>query len=659
MDKEPIFKHNNYTLHHSLESDFNSQEELKSFIIEEPPNDTIKANELTILPKLNGRYQKLALTVLMVPALIAFFMIHFVFIINNTYDLLYFDKNTQEYKQSNIDEVCNNKGYNFECKHIPYINAVYYLFFIGLSFGLLLTFFADIAGRKTIITLIPVALCILYLVFNFVTGLFFCGALLVIGIVVGLYYCTSVVYITELSIPESTLNYVAGFHLSFPLAGAFIELTLHTFTNWKALTLIMALMSLVVLAFVGRLAESPCYLIVKGDYKAARIAANTITNYNTGHIYDWEFYSNTTSQNNSIWYLLQQEQIKKHFVLGVTFLCIGFSNSSLTQVVLKDNKIVLYIIEFIIILLISLFIQIIEHKKLIVLILIITSIITHFIGFIFIAKLSSSISFIITILIAAKLYPTKIKTTGLGISMLGSSIGAIVSKSFGEYNVLISLAGLCAIIFLLLIKEEEVNVVGDLECKELNSTEGAVFGVEGFCIVMGKKAELGIEAFRISARGELYWRGKDQYRDYSLTGSIRYGHKFSILKEYNNGTRISYVGKRYRKRVMGTYEIEGRKGDFEFTLKAKLWEGELKTETNSKKLEWVILQNKDVIHGLGEIDDIAYFITGRVLDHNRLSLMITTEEESEASFEGEIKEDVIQGKMSGFVVVLRNEVTDE
>eukprot|EP00826_Nyctotherus_ovalis_P037338 TRINITY_DN3398_c0_g2_i3.p1 TRINITY_DN3398_c0_g2~~TRINITY_DN3398_c0_g2_i3.p1 ORF type:complete len:694 (+),score=75.88 TRINITY_DN3398_c0_g2_i3:60-2141(+) len=689
MNEKPILSRRSI----DSELDFSNLEML--MIEEEAADDIIKVAEpITVLKKLKGRYQNWALVMLMAPLLAGCLVLHLLFSIGVTPSLLCLNEDIKEYYQCSIEEACSNGNFivndeadsandlyelDLLCMPSYYFDAAMCSFFAGCGLGSLAAFVADVKGRRTAFVIYPAVLCLLYVLLAIAAPFFYSLLLLLIGVVVGLYYCASIVYLTELLIPELTASYVLLFHLSFPLTGILNEAMLNIFSSWRLIVTITALILLVILVYIRHVVESPCFLIAKENYEAASIAANVITKYNNGYTCTWEFdpeigrdpiiQAANSNRNLFMHSILSHGSIKKSLArFVVIFLLIGFvfSGSILTQNASESNTIAFYVIESAIFLLMSFAAQAINSTKSLLFALSITgmsgiavtvtSYIDQFTSQLFksLLQISVSTSFMLAAAMVAESFPFRVRATGLGtcmgFSFASMVIGKLLLDHFSGLRLLTGLVPLCAIFFVIRKEEEEEE-----EGKELDEMEGGVFRVEGFCDAAGKRSELGIEAFKVSARGELYWEGKDRHGVYSVTGTIRNGHKFSILKEYNNGLQVNYEGERVSKIVVGNYDTEEEKGEFEFAFKARLWTGELQAETSNRRLEWVVVQSKNVVYGLGEIDDTAYFLAGRVQKDGRVNLLITTEKDSETSFDGEIREDIIQGKMSEFAVVLRPE----
>ena len=377
---------------------------------------------------------------------------------------------------------------------------LFYFFFSGFFLGaVLLAPLADYFGRKALLILSIILLCLVHLKLVFTYDVVSAAVVLCFsGLLVGTFYCVAITYLTEITPQESAMIYTIMFHLSFPISGTIVVIMLRYFGNWIVVTVVMSLVPLAFLAFVAYMAESPRFLASKDMYQDARHAANIMCAYNTGKRKHWVF-NNENAQYMKEYVTFAETREKKflqHFyfltypscryyllAFAILLYCSGFAFGGLVLdqkkifLHLFFNSLMLYFAEGCVLFIAGFLIQALGHNKAIgfallttggltVVSIILTWLSEYAYGLVgYIAKLFVFTAFVSSISFAAEVCPARVRATGFGISvgiaMLGLMSGGFVLEFHDNLHILFGIVAVVGIIALSLLKEPEMYLTND------------------------------------------------------------------------------------------------------------------------------------------------------------------------------------------------------
>lgn len=410
------------------------------------------------------RYQNLALCLLSIPALGYFSLLTVIQFIKPPLT-----------SESTLDNIVN-KGINI-------------LFYIGISLGLIIcTPLADRYGRKKLILAVCCAACPLG-IYAFIgkDNFDFSIIMLLCGCCCGTYYGVCVTYITEIASSSYTTIYFSLFHLAWPVSSYLAFVAFVYVKEWALIVLLACCPPLLLLPFSRLMAESPNFLIARGEYTEAAADANKIVAVNTDKraeidinetiLYFKEFIDFDSNRMGVIYQypLLWNYKTSRAFLLvfGQLMFLTFFTFSGLLQLsaVLDLNY---YFPSFFIV---AIFFSILIRKTfkarsftsfLLFMIFIIGSIcaivmlymrIVHDFAAAFLCVLSF-ITVLKSIMLAATCCPCRVRATGfgfaVGVGVIGGMLGSLLGKYSDSTILFFSLSAVLSSAFLKKTKKIEV-----------------------------------------------------------------------------------------------------------------------------------------------------------------------------------------------------------
>jgi len=492
----------------SVESEIGGHEQLKSILLEKdtsPIDDQnpIKVSDSTTLIQESGgdgKFQKLAYLGIFLPSLAAFYVLMMMPMMQVTPDLVCADKNS-EYKACTKEQACSGKykwkvdettdyyswitEFGLLCETTNFLKIVAYFFLAGFFFGaILIAPLADFVGRKSILMLSSVMLCLLYLKFVFTTTVTGCSLVLFfVGLFVSAHYCSAITYLSEIGTREHSIINVTKFHLAFPFSGAVTYYILIVTGDWKIVTAFMSLVPLVLLVYITYFAESPRYLFGKRDFESSQYAANCISAINLGQKKKWEFenkelpnevsqiYNNRNQIVCNQCFLLSYSSSRQYVIaFALLLMCTGFafSGTALSQKQLLDepfyNSLATYAVEFLMILAVGYLVRAFGYIKSIFFALCATGALglssyivllvddyAHGVST-YLMKICALMAFVASISLAADLCPPRIRGTGFGISIgfacVGIISGGIMQEFYDKLHIVFGIVALSGVVFL-------------------------------------------------------------------------------------------------------------------------------------------------------------------------------------------------------------------
>ncbi len=455
-----------------------------------------------------GPYQKFALLGLLFPAIAVFYTIAVMPYMGIQPAMQCADSTGETYSQCTYEAACSSAfpirvdksaslinwvvSFDLECKSSVFLKLVYYFFLVGFGIGAaLVSPLADYFGRKSLLLLSCVVVCLASLKAVFTTDVYTCAiVLLSSGICVGIYYTVSIAYLTEATTQTSAALYVCTFHLAFPLSGIIATLILMVSPDWKMPTTILAIMPLLLITYFAYIVESPRYLAARGEFDSARVATNRVAVFNFGKAKRWTFdrefmlftrafSTKEEARDKNIWqlpYLLNSSSMRFYLTgFGILLFCCGFSFGGLafSQKHLFKNvffdTIVLHAIEFGMILGAGILFHAYGHLKPILVLLLATGALglcssftswTATVGngfFTYLTKLCSLYALLGSVTHAAETCPVRFRATGfgliVGVCCLGVISGGIVLEFFENLDYLFGFAALVGVAGLKFTKE--------------------------------------------------------------------------------------------------------------------------------------------------------------------------------------------------------------
>jgi len=756
-NNKPGSSHKQYDSVASMESEMGGHEQLRNILIEHNEPE-IQGEEVVIFETLNiikqsggdGNYQKLALLGLLIPAISIFFIIVMMPAMQVIPNVLCTNGDT-DYIPCTIDAACKpgirymldrsksiaNWVYDFGllCDSASLLKLIYYFFFGGFCAGsILLAPLADYYGRKSMIIISVILLCLVHLKAVFTNDVLTCAVVLCLsGAFVGMFYCVSITYLTEIAMQELAVIYSVLFHLSFPLSAITVAILLRYFRDWKVTTSIMSLIPLVVIAYSSYIAESPRFLVSKGMYNDARIASNIISTCNTGKMKKWlfdyekakymkEYEIFAEERSNKIFqhsYFMQFAS-GRYYIIAFSLLlfCSGFAFSGLAleqKLLFKNpfvNDLILYMIEGAILFIAGYLIQMFGHIKTIGLSLIISGglalVSTIFLWISdyghgvcgYLTKLFAFISFVGSLSFAAENCPSRVRATGFGIVVgagaFGLMMGGFVLEFHNNLHILFGIVAVCGIFAFTMVKEPSMYLNNDdiheiNELRKNNYKEDTVverkqthvirpvseneaspiqaqnqpkksaidvvlYKVKGKRNVDDMEQDLGIDLLNVYMNGKISYEGKDVLGEYSIEGSLSSGHKLELNKKYKDGSQSKYEGERKGAIMSGVWTSGEKTGKFEMSFPLKLWTGSIKQDQNELKIEWYLGQAGRKLYGLGETNNIAFFIAGMIDSENKVLLIVSNENSNVIEIEGILdKENNFTGKFKDGTLTIHEE----
>ncbi len=159
-----------------------------------------------------------------------------------------------------------------------------YLFYIGIVLGAgLVSPLADRYGRRRVLLGISVASGIVTLYSIFCKDPFDVALLVgCSGGFAGAFYPVALIYLSEI-VPKAEVGmYCVLFHLGAPVSALAVVLAFSCTQDWFLVMRVACSTPIVLMCCSGWVAESPTFLVAKGEYKEAGAAANFIATYNIG-----------------------------------------------------------------------------------------------------------------------------------------------------------------------------------------------------------------------------------------------------------------------------------------------------------------------------------------------------------------------------------------
>ncbi len=386
------------------------------------------------------------------------------------------------------------------CESTAFLKLIYYFFFGGFFLGaVLLAPLADYYGRKGVLVLSGLLLCLVYLKAVFTADPITCALVLCCsGVLVGAYYCVGIAYLTELATQESAMIYTIMFHMAFPVSGTLVAVLLRWFRSWTVVTTIFALLPLVMILYVMYIAESPRYLVAAGNYRDASYAANVICETNTGKKKRWIFTYEHASYMQD-YARFSEERDKKFFqhcyflsysssryyllAFFVLLFTSGFAFSGLALVQKQIfanafmNSLLLQATEAVLLFLTGFFVQHFGHKRTIgysllvtgalgILCTIVSYVSDSAFGFVgYLTKLAATVAFVSAVAFSAELCPARVRATGFGMcvgaGVFGLVCGGFVLEFHDNMHILFGVVAACGLLIMPFLKEPAMYSTND------------------------------------------------------------------------------------------------------------------------------------------------------------------------------------------------------
>lgn len=512
----------------SVESEIGGHEQLKSVLMGVEEHD-IQGEEVMVCDSLSiirqsggdGNYQKLMLTGIILPGIAIFFiivMMPYMQLVPNP--ILCKSADGKTTSVCSVEQACSNKyGYDLTrstsnwitdfgllCQSTSFLKLIYYFFFGGFFLGAtLLAPLADYFGRKSLLVLSVVLLCVVHLKAVFTTDVVTCAVVLACsGVFVGVYYCVGITYLTEIATQDGAVIYSVMFHMAFPISGVVVMVSLRYLRDWKVTTSIMALIPLILLVYSAYVTESPRFLAAKGMYADARYSSNVICLFNTNQKKRWQFNYEKASYMNEYEKFAEDRDNRTYqhgyflqflsgryyiFAFSILLYCSGFAFSGLAlaqRQIFKSqfaNELILYFIEGFILFVTGFLIQAFGHVKTIGFSLVCTGVLgivsvvvlwinDYAFGLCgYVTKLFAFVAFVGSVSFAAENCPARVRATGfsasVGVGVLGLMSGAFLLEFYDNLHILFGIVAICGLFAFTMVKEPSMYLNND-DIHEIN-----------------------------------------------------------------------------------------------------------------------------------------------------------------------------------------------